>query len=339
MLVFLISSVAFGATCVMDSDCTTDQYCDEGACILFDGFVDACPPGETKIEGKCYEIEYECLSDLDCGLGEACSLDVCITDVNADSDNDGVPDVEDNCADVADATQVDLDRDGVGDSCDDDDDNDGVDDTADLCPRDADADQSDNDGDHIGDTCDDDDDGDGRADSDDNCPLDSNSDQADADADGLGDACDLCPYDAAPAHVDTDSDGIGNICDPDDDGDCVLDIDDNCPSMPNDDQSDINGDGRGDACDLGELDETLAVCELLDAIDSLDDEALTGCCDGSAGDPGVCEEATCLTTVCDTDPYCCDVEWDDICAEHALNAPEDCACSPLDFDYSDITYP
>lgn len=46
-------------------------------------------------------------------------------------------------------------------------------------------------------------------------------------------------------------------------------------------------------------------------------------CDGAAGDCFAehadrgCSDATCCGTTCDADPYCCDVEWDDICASEA----------------------
>jgi exopolysaccharide biosynthesis protein len=74
-------------------------------------------------------------------------------DPTADFDEDSVPDVNDNCPEVANEDQVDTDGDGLGDACDMDDD------------------------------------GDALADEDDNCPLVANADQADTDDDGVGDAC------------------------------------------------------------------------------------------------------------------------------------------------------
>ena len=53
-----------------------------------------------------------------------------------DSDSDGVEDDVDNCPDLANADQVDLDQDGAGDACDTDDDGDGVVDTVDSDPKD-----------------------------------------------------------------------------------------------------------------------------------------------------------------------------------------------------------
>jgi parallel beta-helix repeat protein len=115
-----------------------------------------------------------------------------------DADGDGVEDGLDNCPNVANADQADLDSDGIGISCDADRDGDGRPNDTDYAPDDpnvqdppppppseADAD------------------GDGVADSGDNCPDNSNAGQADLDADGAGDACD----------ADIDGDGRPNDSD------------------------------------------------------------------------------------------------------------------------------
>lgn len=57
----------------------------------------------------------------------------------ADSDSDGVIDDEDNCPEVMNADQADLDEDGMGDACDDDMDGDGVLNDDDCAPMDADV--------------------------------------------------------------------------------------------------------------------------------------------------------------------------------------------------------
>ncbi len=183
--------------------------------------------------------------------------------VNADDDSDGVPNVSDNCPDVPNPLQDDLDQDGLGDLCDADDDGDGVPDTQDNCPRASNPSQTDSDGDGIGDVCDpcpldagNDADGDTVCGNIDNCPLVYNPTQADADADGIGDACDTCPFDAAN---DADRDGrcanidncptVANPGQQDGDGDGRGDACDNCPTVPNADQADPDGDGLGSACD------------------------------------------------------------------------------------------
>jgi hypothetical protein len=190
--------------------CTEDPISDE-----------VCAPGEVQFNAPAWDCE-----------GGICPT---ATPPLADTDSDGVFDNYDNCPDVANADQANVDYDAFGDACDDssaveDADGDGVIDNADNCPAIANADQADADNDGLGDVCDDapnfaDTDSDGIEDSVDNCKFDSNSDQADLNGDGQGDACD------------------------DSDSDSVLDSIDNCPLIANTDQADSDLDGLGDVCD------------------------------------------------------------------------------------------
>lgn len=190
------------------------------------------------------------------------SVDSEIRDIHSDLDNDGVIDISDNCLDVANADQADVDGDDIGDACDSDNDNDGIDDVSDNCPVTINADQADLDSDGAGDVCDTDDDNDGIDDGADNCPEVVNNDQLDSDGNDVGDACDPdddgdglddtadnCPLIVNPAQSDLDSDGTGDECDEDMDGDLVADDSDNCPEVANADQADVDSDGAGDACD------------------------------------------------------------------------------------------
>ena len=78
-----------------------------------------------------------------------------------DVDQDSIPNVSDNCPDLYNPNQSDLDGDGQGDSCDPDDDQDGIVDPSDNCDALYNPTQSDLDGDGDGDACDPDADGDG----------------------------------------------------------------------------------------------------------------------------------------------------------------------------------
>jgi hypothetical protein len=71
-----------------------------------------------------------------------------------DTDGDGVPDNGDNCPDVANADQTDLNENGYGDVCEPvDTDNDGIPDASDNCPNLANPDQADENGNGIGNAC------------------------------------------------------------------------------------------------------------------------------------------------------------------------------------------
>lgn len=177
-----------------------------------------------------------------------------------DADGDGHADDCDNCPEISNSDQLDIDVDYMGDICDTciDSDYDGYGDPgylANVCPDDNcpyvyNLDQADTDEDGIGDKCDTctDTDGDGYGDpgfdenicQTDNCPDTYNPDQIDSDGDGVGDLCDNCPYDPLD---DIDGDGL------------CADVD-NCPYVYNPAQEDGDGNSEGDSCDCYIQDDT-----------------------------------------------------------------------------------
>ncbi|KAK9522677.1 hypothetical protein VZT92_019126 [Zoarces viviparus] len=241
-----------------------------------------CPNGQPSpcdTNGECV-VERDGSISCVCGVGWAGNGYVC----GKDTDIDAYPDnklqcresncKQDNCVFVPNSGQEDADRDGLGDSCDDDADSDGiinVDDNCWLVPnvdqRNSDTDlvgdacdncrtvenpsQRDTDQDGLGDECDDDMDGDGYKNILDNCQRVPNVDQKDRDNDGVGDACDSCPDVANPNQSDSDDDLVGDTCDDniDSDGDGHQNTKDNCPTIINSSQLDTDKDGMGDECD------------------------------------------------------------------------------------------
>lgn len=173
------------------------------------------------------------LNDID-GDG-LCALDDPFPfDAGEDTDGDGYAGYSDNCSDVSNGGQEDLDNDGIGDACDQDIDGDGISNRDDALPVDF-TEWFDTDGDGIGDMADTDDDNDGYPDyietttgSDpynfSSTPGDNDGDLSpdlldqDDDNDGYPDFIDDFPFDPAE-WADTDDDGTGNNADADDDND------------------------------------------------------------------------------------------------------------------------
>ncbi len=244
---------------------------------------------------------------------------------DGDADNDGIPDLLDNCPNAENANQLDTDADGAGDVCDDDDDSDGVLDGADNCPLVANPDQANGDGDADGDVCDGDADNDGLVDGSDNCPGAANGDQLDTDGDLMGDACDAdddndtildlvdnCALVANTAQGDNDDDSLGDACDDDDDNDTVVDTADNCPLDANTNQTNSDTDTLGDACDPDDDDDTV--------VDTADN------CPLDANTNQLNSDTDTLGDACDPD------DDDDTVLDGADNCPLDANTDQLDSD-------
>jgi MYXO-CTERM domain-containing protein len=178
------------------------------------------PPGTSKDEGSGPQVPRD-------GVSESNAV--------RDSDEDGIPDRVDSCPGLSNAEEVfaqgDLDKDGIGDSCDDDKDGDGTANDGDLCPALAETYATDLDGDKLGDSCDPDADGDG--------------------VDTEGNPRDVCPLFSDAHQMDMDQDGEGDACDSDLDGDHFDNAMDAFPLDPTE-WADRNGNGIGDNRDFME---------------------------------------------------------------------------------------
>ena len=231
------------------------------------------------------------------GICESCSgeQDGSGTIVDNDIDNDGICDTVDNCIDVSNTDQSDVDGDGQGDVCDicpEDPLNDdlypnGICDGSDIlgcmdstaCNYNPSATYDDGSCDYVNgicDTCEDgllvdnDIDNDEDCDAVDNCFDVFNPNQTDSDQDGLGNLCDDCPYDAS-----NDTNWPNGICDNLDILGCTDSIACNYnPQATYDDSSCIYTDGICDTCENGIIvdndDDDDTVC---------DDDEIFGCYD------------------------------------------------------------
>ncbi len=155
--------------------------------------------------------------------------------------------VDENCNGEIDEGFEDTDGDGNSDCVDNDDDDDGVPDVFDNCPTAFNPAQTNSDEDVPGDACDTDDDNDGVADDEDCAPTNpAIRPGAAEECNGIDDNCDEV---VDEGFDDTDSDGLADCVDNDSDGDGIVDAFDNCPSIPNPVQQNTDADNLGDACD------------------------------------------------------------------------------------------
>lgn len=172
-----------------------------------------------------------------------------------DTDNDWVEDDLDNCKNIYNPDQSDINGDGVWDMCSDDD-KDWIIWYYDNCPNVYNPDQKDINRNGIWDVCEFDKDKDWVFDSIDNCINVFNPDQSDDDKDWIWNACDNCKS-YNPSQIDANNNGIWDICEEieknlrenDRDKDGIIDFNDNCINVYNPDQADDDKDGIWNACD------------------------------------------------------------------------------------------
>jgi hypothetical protein len=124
-------------------------------------------------------------------------------------------------------------------------------------------------------------------------------------ADQANDFCDVCDGDGQPE--------LGACCDAEvGDPVCQDTTESTCTANAGTFQ------GVGTSCAAGDCDNGggFPACE----------NGVGDCCSAQEGSPG-CEDENCCTAVCSADPFCCDVNWDSLCASAAADICSD-ICQP-----------
>ncbi len=162
--------------------------------------------------------------------------------------------------------------------------------------------------------------------------------QDDCNTNGVQDICDIankssddCSGNGVPDECESDcnDNGIADSCDiiGPTSSDC------NANHLPDDCETDCNGNGIPDDCDIatGEPD-----CNENIVPDACEVDGAFGhdCCEGSVGKG--CSDASIEACVCATDPYCCEVNWDGICAYRVEQYGCGTCTVPVDCDSNSI---